>query len=110
MTKWQLSILLVALAFLAAGLLFFALFICFGFLLISSNSTHIGQGHEMATWAFLTYSFTAFSATGLLAFTLKSVMPNKLFMALLTPIIISGIFLAGIPLFQILSGAISNNA
>ena len=109
MTKWQFSRLLVALLFLVVGLLFFAVFVYFGYLLISPRSTQLEYGHEMVIWLFLVYGFSAFLVTAILSLTLRSVIPNKLFMALLMPIIISGFFLVGIPLLQVLSSTIGNN-
>ncbi len=53
MTKWQFSRLLVALLFLVVGLLFFAVFVYFGYLLISPRSTQLEYGHEMVIWLFL---------------------------------------------------------
>jgi hypothetical protein len=110
MTKWQLSRLLVALLFLVVGLVFFAVFVYFGYFLFSPSPKTLESGHEMVFWLSLVYGFSAFLVTALMDFTLKSVIPSKLFLALLVPIIISGLFLVGIPLFQVLSNSIGNNA
>ncbi len=110
MTKWQLSRLLLALLFLVVGLIFFAVFIYFGYFLVSPSPKTLESGHEMVFWLSLVYGFFAFLVTAILDFTIKSVVSKKLFVALLTPIIISGLFLVGIPLFQVLSSSIGSNA
>ena len=102
MTKWQLSRLLVALLFLVVGLIFFAAFFYFGYFLVSPSPKNLESGHEMVFWLSLVYGFSAFLVTAILGFTLKNVIPNKLFIVLLVPLITSGLFLAVIPLLQVL--------
>lgn len=110
MTKWQRSRFVIALMFIVIGAISFCIFSYFGYELIVLPYKEIEQGHEMVLWVSLVLSFSAFVVASIFAFTLINEISKKAFKFLLLPMLFSGIFVVGIPLFQITYSFINNNA
>ena len=110
MTLGQRSRYVLAIILLIAGLVPFVVFLYFGAQLALLETARLEQGHEMVVWLSLVYSFCAFILAALLAYTVKRVITKKSLTLLLLPFIVSGVFVAGIPLMQVIVSLVSKNA
>ena len=102
MTKWKILQLVFAWISIALGLAFFVSFVYFGMSYVVTPDEFYLQGLDMVVWMSLLYSFSFFIVPAIIAYSLRKTLSTKLFKVLISPVMISGVFVAGIPIVQVL--------